>query len=455
MRIVLYTQKSFALLFATLTFMSGVVVFGFDISQAAEEQKVQELQNKIEDRSSKLEELEEEIEQYENELVEVGQEKQTLSNTIKTLDVSQKKLSTEIKVTENEIKLTDQEVRELELEIREKELLITRDEEAMASSLRNLNELDQDTFIETLLKNDNLSDFWDEMEKIQSFQFAINSNLKTLTELKAGLERTRDKTHGKMHKLGELKDELSGEHSALKANIREKDVLLDQTKNKEANYQSLLQEKRAARDQFLRELKEFESQLEFILNPATIPAIGSGVLAWPFTTEYMLNCPSYISALGNEQCITQYFGNTAFASGGAYNGKGHNGIDFRAPPGTKVTSALAGTVTGTGNTDAASGCYSYGKWVLVKHNNGLSTLYAHLSSISVNPGQAVATGGLIGYSGNTGYSTGPHLHFSVYATEGVNVQKLGDIPGRPITGCSPVSIPVAGLEAYLNPLNYL
>ena len=84
-------------------------------------------------------------------------------------------------------------------------------------------------------------------------------------------------------------------------------------------------------------------------------------------------------------------------------------------------------IVGTGNTDEPRGCYSYGKWILIKHENGLSTLYAHLSLIKVNAGETVNTGDIIGYSGNTGYSTGPHLHLTVYATQGVKIVRLGDI----------------------------
>jgi murein DD-endopeptidase MepM/ murein hydrolase activator NlpD len=99
--------------------------------------------------------------------------------------------------------------------------------------------------------------------------------------------------------------------------------------------------------------------------------------------------------------------------------------------------------------------------VLVKHNNGLSTLYAHLSVTSVAQGQSVETGDVIGLSGNTGYSTGPHLHYAVYLSEGVQVRDIGQWyreNGRsPTTACARGNavIPVAPLEAYLNPLDYL
>jgi murein DD-endopeptidase MepM/ murein hydrolase activator NlpD len=104
----------------------------------------------------------------------------------------------------------------------------------------------------------------------------------------------------------------------------------------------------------------------------------------------------------------------------------------------------------TGNTGTVRTCYSYGKWVLIQHPNGLSTLYAHLSLQSVSEGQSVSTGQIIGYSGNTGYTTGPHLHFGVYASQGIEVVKLTNS-----RNCRGVRLPVADFKAYLNPLSYL
>lgn len=114
---------------------------------------------------------------------------------------------------------------------------------------------------------------------------------------------------------------------------------------------------------------------------------------------------------------------------------------------------LTGVVRATGNTDAVPGCYSWGMWTLIDHANGLSTLYAHQSSIAVTAGQKVTTGQVIGYVGNTGYSTGPHLHFTVYAKKGVTVRKFNEI--KTVTSCGPASTPVAATDAYLDPMLYL
>ena len=194
----------------------------------------------------------------------------------------------------------------------------------------------------------------------------------------------------KEKELANYKSDLFDQKFVLDINRNDKNTLLVITKNKESNYEKLLDEKVEARKTFEKELLDLESQLQIEIDPNKIPPAGKGVLAWPLDSIK----------------ITQYFGNTEFARAGGYNGQGHNGVDFRASSGTKVKTALTGTVEAVGNTDAMKGCYSYGKYALVRHNNGLSTLYAHLSYIKVNKGDTVITGDTIGYSGKTGYSTG-------------------------------------------------
>lgn len=89
---------------------------------------------------------------------------------------------------------------------------------------------------------------------------------------------------------------------------------------------------------------------------------------------------------------------------------GNNGIDIAAPSGTSALAAAGGSVI-----LARDGGYNggYGSYVVIKHPNGTQTLYAHLSSVSVSSGQTVEKGQTIGGVGNTGRSTGNHLHFEV------------------------------------------
>jgi murein DD-endopeptidase MepM/ murein hydrolase activator NlpD len=92
-----------------------------------------------------------------------------------------------------------------------------------------------------------------------------------------------------------------------------------------------------------------------------------------------------------------------FTGGGAF----HAGLDFRGPMGAPIRAAAAGTVVFTGVKQG------YGKCVEISHGNGLLTRYAHMSRIEARVGQGVAPGHVIGSLGNSGRSTGPHLHFEV------------------------------------------
>lgn len=90
---------------------------------------------------------------------------------------------------------------------------------------------------------------------------------------------------------------------------------------------------------------------------------------------------------------------------------GWNGIDLGAARGTPVHAAADGTVIVARNNGGWNG--GYGNYVVITHTNGTQTLYGHLKSAIVAPGQSVLSGQTIGYEGSTGESTGPHLHFEV------------------------------------------
>ena len=108
--------------------------------------------------------------------------------------------------------------------------------------------------------------------------------------------------------------------------------------------------------------------------------------------------------------ITQLFGeNPEFYKKWGY--AGHNGIDYGIPNGTPVSAAVAGTVAAVSFENGG-----YGNYVKLSHTDGSKpyfTYYAHLASAAVSAGQKVKAGTVVGFSNNTGASTGPHLHFGV------------------------------------------
>ena len=122
---------------------------------------------------------------------------------------------------------------------------------------------------------------------------------------------------------------------------------------------------------------------------------GGGDWGWPIAKD----TPSLL--------ISDFYGNRdASITGSAYL---HSGVDFSVPVGTDVHAAAAGTVVAAVSTSDGA----MGKHITLEHADGVRTQYLHLSAVNVAPGDQVAAGQVIGKSGNTGRSTGPHLHFTV------------------------------------------
>lgn len=438
-----------------------VVVFALGLvlgtPRAALADATSDLQSQIDANNQQIAQLQADIAAYQKQLDALGKQKNTLQSAINSLTVSQKQLASQIKVTQSQISSANLKIEQLTLSIGDKETSIAADQAAIAKALRTIAENEQSPLVVQLISSDSLGDAWQIADQAVQFNQALGNDIENLRTVRTQLATNRDQVSAEKASLVALNNQLTVQKRSVDANKTAQQQLLSQTKNQESNYQRLIAQKQAAEKSFEQELVNLQGQLNLIVHPGLLPKVGTGVLSWPFSLAFMQNCMNRRSVFGNLFCITQYFGNTPFSTANpqVYNGHGHNAIDIAAPIGTPVEAALAGTVLGTGNTDAVPGCYSFGKWVMVVHGNGLSTLYAHLSEIDVSKGQSVDTGQIIGLSGMTGYATGPHLHFGVYATEGTQIMTLGQFRSSTVTPCKNATMPVATLDAYLNPLSYL
>ncbi len=420
-----------------------------------------DIQVQIDTNNQQIDSLEADITAFQKQLDVLSTKKNTLQSTVNSLALSQKQLAVQIEVTQSKIQSANLNIQKLSLSIGDKESTIATEKDLIAKQLRSMTETEKIPLIVTLISSASLSDAWQVADQVIQFNHALGNNVATLQTVRTSLATNRDQVTAVKTNLQTLESNLQLQKRSIDANKAAQQHLLSDTKNQESNYQKLIAEKKASEQSFEQELVNLQSQLNLIVHPGLLPKVGTGLLAWPFSTAFMNNCSNRKSVFGNVFCITQYFGTTAFSTINpqVYNGHGHNGIDIAAPIGTPVEAALSGTVLATGNTDLVYDsrgrqCYSFGKWVMLIHGDGINTMYAHLSEIDVSKGQPVKTGQVIGLSGMTGYATGPHLHFGVYATEGTKIMTLRQFRGATI-GCADASMPVATRSAYLNPLSYL
>jgi len=378
----MYLNKKVQISFLSLALL---LIFALPTNAAL----VDELKGRISDKTSEIEKIEAEIAKYQKEIDSLGGEADTLKNSIRKLNATRKKLQADIRYTQTKINSTSLKIEKLAIEIETKGSDIKESNKAIGEIIRKIDEAESNSLLEVILSNDTFSSFLDDIENLRQLQSVVSQNLKELEKLKIDLEVIKSENEGQKRSLMNSRSELSDRKQITENNKAKKDSLLVVTKNKESNYKKLLEEKQRLREEYERELQDIESQLRIAIDPKSIPRAGSGIFMPPLSDIAYLSC--YDGSTKAKNCLTQQFGRTV-DSVRLYKSGTHNGTDFRASMGTKVKAVLGGTVVEVGNTDKIPKCLSYGKWVLIKHDNGLSTLYAHLNLIKVSAGQEINTG---------------------------------------------------------------
>ena len=409
----------FSCIFASLFF--AVHVF----AQITEE----DLQRQIDERQAEIAKLEAEIAAYQNTLESQSEISDTLENEITRIETIINKLNADIRLTRHKIAETEEEIISLQEESELRQAKIDGQRIILAELVRNVHENDDLSIIEVLLAYGSISEYFDERDITESLQKRLEIELSTLRAQKAELLTQKELTEAEEAELKAFQSDLSGKKNAQESVNKQKTALLDESESKEEEYQRILQEREKRRKEVQNEIQAIEDELRLLIDPSLLPEKRPGVLSWPV----------------DNVLITQGFGFTEFArtyGSDVYRGSGHNGIDLQASIGTRIRSASAGIVRSVGNTDQICPGGSYGRYIVVEHPNNLSTLYAHLSSTLVGPGEIIERGDIIGYSGNSGFVTGPHLHFTVYATNTFRLHQTRN--------CG--LIPAGG---YLDPLEYL
>jgi murein DD-endopeptidase MepM/ murein hydrolase activator NlpD len=420
---------------------SILCIYGLGISLSAYADTIDDLKSNVDSLSQQIKDLDKEIESYNTKIKSTQGEAKTLNQALANLEARRVILTKEITRTLLQIDSAKQKIDETKTEITKTQTVINRNKSALTELLKNIQQTEQvsSSFVTDVFSRASFSSTLDTLKHGTDVTNQLHGKVKNLTDAKNDLQTTKVIYEANKQQLESLNATLSDQKVIIEQTKSDKAQLLADTKNKESEYQKLLEERKVKKGALEQELLDVEAKIRVTVDVSKLPKYGKGVLKWPVT----------------KVTITQYFGNTPFSSQNpqVYNGSGHNGVDFSAPIGTPIFAAESGVVLGIGNTDASCTGVSYGKWVLIRHTDGLTTLYAHLSKIDVISGQAVTVGEKIALSGNTGYSTGPHLHFTVYASDAVHISSPTEYKSK-VCGTYLI-MPLAPRAGYLNPLTYL
>ena len=314
----------------------------------------------------------------ENEQVDL--EKKLTENRDSQLRLDEQiiELNSKIKEIEEKISLTNEEINELDLqiddiksEINELENNIENNKDQLAKRIKVINSNYSMSYIKILLNSSSISDFLNNMYIVKQI---VKQDKEILTEL------------------DENKQEIEEKKSQIeKKKVEQEDLkLLLEKDNESLNNDKIEVEKLKA--ELEKEESELESEIEKIASQSVVVEDGQIISSgsWPVPGYSRISSPyGYrIHPIFNTR-------------------KMHTGIDIPGPTGTPIVSIDSGKVIFSGTQRG------YGKTVMIQHDDGKVTLYAHNNELNVSVGQRVQKGQVISKMGSTGNSTGPHLHFEV------------------------------------------
>jgi len=424
-------KKFLALSIVAVSLILTPVSISFGASNA-------DIQAQIDAITKQQQALLEQQKQLEGQLNATTAQKQTLQNAINALNLSKQKLQNDLKITTSNINSTNLKLQQITSNISDNEAAITIHQAGIATALRDLSAYDSYPLVMQILASKTISDTWSDVDNLKTAENSLKNEIDALNSAQISLTQNKSAAESQKSNLVSYQAQLKGQQQVIDETTKAKSTLLTQTKSQEAAYQKMLADNLAQEKAFEDQLFKFQQQLK-AAPASSAPGAEHGLLTWPLRTIR----------------VTQQFGKTA-DSARLYASGTHSGTDFAASVGTPVMSMGDGVIGGMGNTDDAKGCLSYGRWLFIKYDNGLSSIYGHLSSIIVSTGARVTAGQVVGYSGGqpgvygSGYATGPHLHVGLFNGAGVSIQQYTSS-----INCKSVSIPLANPSDYLDPMAYL
>ncbi len=304
------------------------------------------------------------------------------------------KLNAEISTYENEITNLETRIGSLNNDIEAKEANISEQEKKYAiqkdlldKRLVALYESGSTSYLDMLLSADGLAEFISKYYTIEQLAEADEELLAKIESTKKQIEDEKNSLENTKTEVENSKTAVVGKRNSLASSRNEKSNIVNQLSAEEAALQEQLEE-------FEKDKKEIQAELAALAARSSVKDAVAPSAA------------GYISPLAGKT--------KGSITTGYYGYAGHTGVDFACGSGTPIRAVKAGTVVTSKALRRPNGQYkSYGEYIVIDHNDGTMTLYAHMSSRAVGPGVSVAQGQTIGYVGSTGNSTGPHLHFEV------------------------------------------
>lgn len=369
-----------------------------------------QINQEIDTKRAKVEELRKKTEVYQQNIKIKQQEALTLQNQMAVMDLQIQQNENDIETIKQEMDTINLELTKLDTNIADKTKELDYNKEILSEYLRMIYLYDQKSYLEIIMTKGSFSEFFDHLKYTQDLESKVGETVAAVKADKDALDQQKVDKEQKKTDLTSLMDKLSTSIATLDNQKQYKTALLDETQNSQAKFEDMLVAAQKEQQAAESDIGSLESKARQQLQQQGIDLNISSTLMWPVAPT---------------RGISAYFHDTGYIFRRYFE---HPAIDIPAPQGTAVRAADNGYVVRAKN--AGMG-YSY---IMIVHNDTLSTVYGHISRIDVDEDSYVVRGQQIGLSGGIpgtpgagNMTTGAHLHFEV-RSGGIPVDPLDYLP---------------------------
>lgn len=349
-------------IFTVLMLMVSIPLYTFAVSQS--------------DKNA----LKDKINNAENELKNIRNSQRDAKSELENLTIQVMDAESELNSLKVELSELESSIETKESEITEKQAEIKRKEKLLQERIVALYEAGDSTYLDVLLGSDSLLDFLSKYEIVQQIVDADTALITDLDNDKKALENEKAELEADKARVKELKDKQEIKSNELKILKKNKQSEVDKLSDEEKSKQSEIDKYNTAMEEIERQLSEIGKDAQERLDRDGVKFDGSFI--WPCNNKYVTSRMKWRW------------------------GRWHKGVDIGASYENVYASA-------SGYAYNATNPGGYGTYIMIFHGDGYATLYGHLNSSHIRNGQYVSQGQVIATSGNSGGTTGAHLHFEI------------------------------------------
>lgn len=405
-RRILTSAMAIILVAALLLGLGSTLLMALAADAATVKNELDGLQEQAEEIGRKKEELQAEIAASKDETKSVVQRKSEIDRSME--------------LTRQEIENTGAQIQEYNKLIAAKQgeldVLLAQEAERTEQYQIRLRAMEKAgtkvSYWEILFNASSFTDLLDRINMIQEIEESDQRMLRNMKESAVKIAESREDLAAEKVALEEKKEELAAAEQTLDEQRAEADALLIELSEAISGMEDEISEYEAMEDELTAQIAAKEQEYQNAINQPDPPSNNGGSgnggstgggstgggssSSGSFLYPLPAGCSFVSCAYGYR--IHPVTGNYSF----------HTGVDLAAAFGTPIYATKSGTVT------EATYTYVFGNYVTINHGDGFSSLYGHMTYSVVSPGEYVSQGQIIGYVGSTGWSTGAHLHFTLY-----------------------------------------